>query len=126
MNKTTLYASLFALFMFGFTFAASPLYDMFCRTTGFGGATIEAKTAPTRVSNREFTVTFESTLAPGLNWSFVAEKREVKIKAGEVITINYEVHNKGKEAITGVASYNVTPPQVGRYFNKLQCFCYTR
>jgi cytochrome c oxidase assembly protein subunit 11 len=124
-NRTALYSALFAAFMFAVAFAAVPLYDMFCRATGFGGAAIVTKDRPTRVSSREFTLTLESTVAPGLTWSFAPESRFVKMKAGEVVTINYYAENKGSESITGIASYNVDPPQVGRYFNKLQCFCFT-
>ena len=124
-NKTALYSALFAAFMFAVAFAAVPLYDMFCRATGFGGAVIVTKDRPNRVSTREFTLTLESTVAPGLTWSFAPETRYVKFKAGEVITINYYAENKGSETITGIASYNVDPPQIGRYFNKLQCFCFT-
>ena len=124
-NRTALYASLFATFMFAVAFAAVPLYDMFCKATGFGGAAIVTKDVPTRISNREFTLTLESTVAPGLSWSFAPETRFVKMKAGEVVTVHYYAENKGRETITGIASYNVDPPQIGRYFNKLQCFCFT-
>lgn len=124
-NRTAFYSALFAIFMFGVAFAAVPLYDMFCRATGFGGAAIVTKDRPTRISTREFTLTLESTVAPGLTWSFAPETRFVKLRAGEVVTVNYYAENKGSEIITGIASYNVDPPQIGQYFNKLQCFCFT-
>jgi cytochrome c oxidase assembly protein subunit 11 len=127
MNKrhaTAFSSFLFAALMLGLGFAAVPLYDMFCKATGFGGAAITAIQAPKRVSAREFTVHFDASTAQGLPWLFVPETPFITLKAGETKTVYYKVTNHGKEEITGIASYNVSPQQAGAYFNKLSCFCF--
>ena len=57
-------------------------------------------------------------------WSFKATQLEMKVSPGETALAFYTVKNKEDYAITGVATYNVDPPQVGIYFNKIQCFCF--
>jgi cytochrome c oxidase assembly protein subunit 11 len=119
------YATGAFLFMLGASFAAVPLYDLFCRTTGYGGTPMIAKSAPTSVSERVFTVRFDANVAAGLGWKFTPEVESVTLKAGEVKTVGYTVKNLKNEPITAIASYNVTPAQVGAWFNKLACFCFT-
>jgi cytochrome c oxidase assembly protein subunit 11 len=113
------------LFMLGMSFAAVPLYDMFCRVTGFGGTTQVATKAPDRVVDRLFTVRFDANVAAGLGWRFEPEVAEITIKAGEVRTVGYTVRNLRSETATAIASYNVTPDRMGPWFNKLACFCFT-
>jgi cytochrome c oxidase assembly protein subunit 11 len=113
------------LFMLGMSFAAVPLYDMFCRVTGFGGTTQVATKAPDRVEDRLFTVRFDANVAAGLGWRFEPEVTEITIRAGEVKTVGYSVRNLRSETSTAVASYNVTPDRMGPWFNKLACFCFT-
>lgn len=113
-----------ALFMLGMSFAAVPLYDMFCRMTGYGGTTQVAVKAPERVSERAFTIRFDANVNAGLNWRFEPEFTSVDVKGGEVRTMSYTVRNLGAQAVTGVASYNVTPEQTGAWFNKIACFCF--
>jgi cytochrome c oxidase assembly protein subunit 11 len=116
----------FVAIMVGVSFAAVPLYSWFCRTTGFGGTTQVAKTAPTQqVSGRTVTVRFDSNVAPGLPWSFEPERRTVDVKLGEVVTVYYTVRNESARVTTGQAGYNVAPPTVGIYFEKINCFCFT-
>jgi cytochrome c oxidase assembly protein subunit 11 len=114
----------FAALMLGLGFAAVPLYDMFCKATGFGGAAIITKESPKRVSNREFTIHFDASTAQGLPWKFEPESPFITLKAGETKTVYYKVTNNSKEEITGIASYNVSPQMAGSYFNKLSCFCF--
>jgi cytochrome c oxidase assembly protein subunit 11 len=112
--------------MVGVSFAAVPLYSWFCRTTGFGGTTQVAKSAPTHISGRTMTVRFDSNVAAGLPWSFEPERRTVDVKLGEVVTIYYKVTNEAARVTVGQAAYNVSPPTVGIYFEKINCFCFTQ
>ena len=116
----------FVAVMVGVSFAAVPLYSWFCRTTGFGGTTQVAKTTPDHVSGRVVTVRFDSNVAPGLPWSFEPERRTIDVRLGEVVTVYYTVRNESARVTTGQAGYNVTPPTVGVYFEKINCFCFTQ
>jgi cytochrome c oxidase assembly protein subunit 11 len=116
----------FVAVMVGVSFAAVPLYSWFCRTTGFGGTTQVAKTAPDQSSGRVITVRFDSNVAPGLPWSFEPERRTIDVRLGEVVTVYYAVRNESARVTTGQAGYNVTPPTVGAYFEKINCFCFTQ
>jgi cytochrome c oxidase assembly protein subunit 11 len=116
----------FVAVMVGVSYAAVPLYSWFCRTTGFGGTTQVAKTAPDRVSGRVITVRFDSNVAPGLPWSFEPERRTIDVRLGDVVTVYYAVRNESARVTTGQAGYNVTPPTVGAYFEKINCFCFTQ
>jgi cytochrome c oxidase assembly protein subunit 11 len=111
--------------MVGLSFAAVPLYSWFCRTTGFGGTTQVAKTAPTQVATRKITVRFDSNVAAGLPWRFVPERNTIDVQLGQVVTVYYAVTNKSARLTTGQAGYNVSPPTVGIYFEKINCFCFT-
>ena len=112
-------------FMFGASFAAVPLYDLFCRTTGYGGTPQVADRAPETVGTREFSIRFDANVASGLAWRFEPEVSEVAIRVGEVKTVGYTLRNTRGEASTGIASFNVTPETTGAYFNKIACFCFT-
>ena len=72
------------------------------------------------------TVRFDSNVSPGLPWKFEPEQNEIKVRIGEVATVHYKVINEAAREITAQASYNVSPPQVGSYFNKINCFCFTQ
>src|ERR1700752_2928311 len=116
----------FVAVMVGAAYAAVPLYSWFCRTTGFGGTTQVSHSAPAEVSGRTVTVRFDSNVAPGLPWTFEPERRTIDVKLGEVVTIYYKVINEAARVTTGQAGYNVTPPTVGQYFEKINCFCFTQ
>jgi cytochrome c oxidase assembly protein subunit 11 len=116
----------FVAVMVGVSFAAVPLYSWFCRTTGFGGTTQVAKAAPDQSSGRVITVRFDSNVAPGLPRSFEPERRTIDVRLGEVVTVYYAVRNESARVTTGQAGYNVTPPTVGAYFEKINCFCFTQ
>lgn len=116
----------FVAVMVGVSYAAVPLYSWFCRTTGFGGTTQVAHTLPTRESSRVITVRFDSNVAPGLPWSFEPERRTIDVHLGEVVTVYYTVTNQAARMTTAQAGYNVTPPTVGIYFDKINCFCFTQ
>lgn len=111
--------------MVGAAYASVPFYNWFCRTTGFGGTTQVASQAPGHILGRTLTIRFDSNVAPGLPWKFEPEQNEIKIRIGEVATVHYKVINEAAREISGQASYNVSPPQVGSYFTKINCFCFT-
>jgi cytochrome c oxidase assembly protein subunit 11 len=115
----------FAAGMVGMAYAAVPLYDWFCRTTGFGGTPIVAKVAPEQALERRITVRFDANVTAGLPWRFVPEQNSVEVRVGEVFTVNYLVVNESARETVGNASYNVSPPTVGAYFSKISCFCFT-
>lgn len=115
-----------AAMMVGAAYASVPLYSWFCRTTGFGGTTQVAVAAPGKVLGRMINVRFDSNVAPGLPWKFEPEQNEIHIHIGEVATVHYKVTNMAAREITAQAGYNVSPPQVGGYFNKINCFCFTQ
>ena len=115
-----------AAMMVGAAYASVPLYSWFCRTTGFGGTTQVAATAPDKVLSRMITVRFDSNVAPGLPWKFEPEQNEINIHIGEVATVHYKVTNMAAREITAQAGYNVAPPTVGAYFTKINCFCFTQ
>ena len=118
-------AGVFAACMVGMAYAAVPLYDWFCRTTGFGGTTQVASSAPSQVSDRIVTVRFDANVGPGLPWSFAPVQTQVQARLGEVITVDYVVTNRSARETLGMASYNVTPLNIGAYFHKINCFCFT-
>lgn len=112
-------------FMIGASYAAVPLYDLFCRATGFGGTTQVATSAPAAALERTMTVRFDGNVSPDLGWSFGPEVRSEVVKIGETRLAMFKAKNVSDRPITGTASYNVTPNQTGAYFSKLQCFCFT-
>ncbi|MBL8589693.1 MAG: cytochrome c oxidase assembly protein [Methylobacteriaceae bacterium] len=114
-----------AFAMLGLSFAAVPLYDLFCRVTGYGGTTQVATAAPQARGTRDIRVRFDANVAPGLGWRFESETATVTLRAGETKTVFYKVTNTGKTASTGIASYNVAPEAAGGFFNKIACFCFT-
>jgi len=112
--------------MVGASFAAVPLYNWFCRTTGFAGTTQVATEAPDQVLGRMLTIRFDSNVMPGLPWKFIPERNQIEVRIGEVTTVHYKVINEAARTITAQASYNVSPPTVGAYFAKINCFCFTK
>jgi cytochrome c oxidase assembly protein subunit 11 len=111
--------------MIGAAYAAVPFYNWFCKTTGFGGTTQVAEKAPDQILGRSLTIRFDSNVAPGLPWKFQPDKNEIRVRIGEVATVHYKVVNEAAREIAGQASYNVSPPTVGAYFDKINCFCFT-
>jgi cytochrome c oxidase assembly protein subunit 11 len=116
----------FVALMVGVSFAAVPLYSWFCRTTGFGGTTQVARSLPARESARTVTVRFDSNVAAGLPWRFEPERNTIDVRLGQVVTVYYKVINEAAHVTVGQAGYNVSPPTVGIFFEKINCFCFTR
>jgi cytochrome c oxidase assembly protein subunit 11 len=115
----------FVAAMVGAAYAAVPLYNWFCRTTGFAGTPQIASAAPGQVLDRKITVRFDANVLGGLPWRFAPEQNSVEVKVGEVVTVSYMVVNEAARETVGIASYNVSPPTVGAYFSKINCFCFT-
>lgn len=115
----------FVAAMVGASFAAVPLYRIFCQVTGFNGTTQRADVAPDETLDRIITVRFDSNVGNGLGWSFRPLQREVEVKLGEVGEAAYRAENRMPETITGTATFNVTPLEAGAYFNKIACFCFS-
>jgi cytochrome c oxidase assembly protein subunit 11 len=112
--------------MVGASFAAVPFYNWFCRATGFNGTTQVATAAPASAPlARKIAVRFDSNIAGGLPWKFEPEQTEIEIRIGEVVTVYYTVTNQSARTTTGQAAYNVAPLTVGKYFQKINCFCFT-
>jgi cytochrome c oxidase assembly protein subunit 11 len=127
MTKTArfgLIAGLVPLTMLGASYAAVPLYQLFCQITGYGGTTQVATEAASQVLSRTIQVRFDANVAPGVPWSFKPEKPVVSLKLGENGLAFYTVKNESNRPVTAVATYNVTPHKVGPYFQKLECFCF--
>jgi cytochrome c oxidase assembly protein subunit 11 len=111
--------------MLALAYAASPLYDMFCRATGFGGTPQIAQEGERPILSRTVNVRFDSNTDANLPWRFTPLQREVKVKLGEEKLVHYRVTNVSQRPIVGTSTYNVTPEHAGAWFNKLQCFCFT-
>ncbi|MXQ13669.1 cytochrome c oxidase assembly protein [Microvirga makkahensis] len=125
MHRTAFVCLGVAVGMIGLAYASVPLYDLFCRVTGFDGTPIVRDSNASEVLERSISVRFDSNVAPGLSWSFSPEKPEVTVKLGETTTVYYKVTNTGDKPATGIATYNVQPDLAGTYFSKLECFCFT-
>ncbi|WP_075217003.1 cytochrome c oxidase assembly protein [Mongoliimonas terrestris] len=112
--------------MLGAAYASVPLYDLFCRVTGYGGTTQRVETADgIQVLDRDITVRFDANVAPGLPWSFAPDQKSITLKIGEMQTVSYRVKNLAAEPTVGTAAFNVTPGATGAFFSKIACFCFT-
>ena len=111
--------------MVGLAYAAVPLYDLFCRVTGYGGTTQVATANSAAVSDRLITVRFNADVARGMPWRFQPVQREISLRVGETGLAFYRAVNETDQRIVGTATYNVTPQKAGLYFAKLDCFCFT-
>ena len=110
--------------MTGLAFAAVPLYQAFCRVTGYGGTTQEAAAAPARVLDQRIQVRFDANIAPGVPIEFAPKQNTETLRIGETGLAFYRIRNTSNEPITVRATYNVTPHVAGQYFAKLECFCF--
>ncbi|MGQ0526828.1 MAG: cytochrome c oxidase assembly protein [Alphaproteobacteria bacterium] len=122
--RTGLVVSVVVISMIGMSFAAVPLYGLFCKVTGFGGTTREAENLPDRILNRTVAVRFNADTDRALNWVFKPEMNRIDVKLGARGYTAYSAYNRSAQEITGTAVYNVTPLKAGKYFNKIECFCF--
>jgi cytochrome c oxidase assembly protein subunit 11 len=111
--------------MVGLSYATVPLYDLFCRMTGFGGTPLVRSRPAGEVLDREMAVRFDANVTPGLPWRFAAEIPEAKVRLGQTTTVLYRITNDAPTPTTGIATFNVQPALAGAHFIKLECFCFT-
>ncbi len=112
--------------MVGMAYASVPLYNIFCRVTGYGGTTQRAEISPQTMGARTFTVRFNADVNPDLPWAFHPVANKTELHVGEERLAFFRAVNESDEVLVGTAVYNVTPQKVGLYFNKVQCFCFTK
>ena len=117
-------AGIFVL-MLGLSYASVPLYEIFCKVTGFGGTTQVANKAPKIVLDKVVSVRFDTNVN-NLPWDFKAKTNVMDVKVGQVNKIEFEVVNYSDEPTAGVASFNVSPSSFGKYYSKLGCFCFEK
>lgn len=117
--------SAFVASMIGVSYAAVPLYQLFCQVTGYGGTTQRVEQMSETILDRTIKVRFDANVAGGLPWDFKPVEREVELRIGETIQIGYTAENTSNQPTFGQATFNVTPMAAGAYFNKIQCFCFT-
>ncbi|KAL5722053.1 Cytochrome c oxidase assembly protein cox11 [Ranunculus cassubicifolius] len=119
--------------MVGLTYASVPLYRTFCQLTGYGGTVQRSESIEEKIARhaqdgtapkRDIVVQFNADVSDGMQWKFIPTQREVRVKPGESALAFYTAENRSSTPITGVSSYNVTPQKAGKYFNKIQCFCF--
>jgi cytochrome c oxidase assembly protein subunit 11 len=114
----------FVAFMVGLSFAAVPLYRMFCQVTGYGGTPQRAEAAPGEVLDRTVRVRFDANVAKGFPWRFTPAQQTMDVKIGETALAFYKAANPTDAPVSGTAIFNVVPEQAGRYFTKIECFCF--
>ena len=116
----------FVAFMVGMSFAAVPLYRIFCQVTGFDGTTMRASSdrVPGAVAGSRISIRFDANTSSALPWTFKPVKRTETVTIGEREIAHYSAKNLSARTVTGSASFNVTPILAGKYFTKIQCFCF--
>jgi cytochrome c oxidase assembly protein subunit 11 len=114
--------------MLGLSFASVPLYDLFCRVTGFGGTTQNAskKELPKIIIDHNYKMRFDTNINGTLDWKFYPEVNTLNLKPGQVQTVKFQVENLSSSTTSGSASFNVSPSPFGIYLNKIGCFCFEK
>ena len=127
-RNTFLAGVLFAVMigMVGMSFAAIPLYRLFCAATGYGGTPNIGLAAAPGSNGETIRVRFNADTNPDLPWTFAPDQVEVSLKLGDEQVAFYHAANKSSRPVTGMALYNVTPEKVGKYFHKTACFCFNK
>lgn len=123
-TRTALQMAVIVAAMLGLAFASVPLYRMFCELTGFGGTPLRAERAPGAIAG-QVGVRFDANVHPGLPWRFEPKQTTVRVAPGARTQIFYHAQNLSARPWTGQAVFNVTPDQAGKYFKKIECFCFT-
>lgn len=111
--------------MIGLAYASVPLYDLFCKVTGYGGTTQRVELFDAQTIDRDMKVRFAANVHRDMPWDFAPQQVSQKLKVGEQGLAYYEAYNPTNKPITGTATYNVTPHKAGTYFAKIECFCFT-
>lgn len=124
INRTAAKLVGVAVVMGALAWASVPLYDLFCRVTGFGGTPLVAEDNSDTILEKTIKVRFDGSLEAGMPWEFKPVEREMDIRIGETGLAFYEAYNPTDKPIAGTASYNVAPDMTGGFFNKIDCFCF--
>lgn len=128
-NSTLLYLISLCVLTAGASYAAVPLYRIFCQTSGYGGTTQighdadKVETMETK-KDRLLTIKFTADTAATMQWNFRPQQYSIDVYAGETALAFYTAKNPTKKPIDGISTYNVIPYEAGQYFNKIQCFCF--
>ena len=123
--KTVRILASVVVIMGGLAWASVPLYDLFCRVTGFGGTTGVADAGSDVILDRTITIKFDGSLERDMPWEFKPVVHEMEVRIGETGLAFYEAHNPTDVAVAGSAAYNVAPFAAGGYFVKIDCFCFS-
>ncbi len=123
-TRIAIAATIMPLFMLGMSFAAVPLYRMFCQVTGYGGTTQRAEALSTTMIDQQVEVLFDANVRNGLKWVFEPVQQRVEVKLGENMLAFYRATNTSDKPLTGTAAFNVDPPAAGIHFQKVECFCF--
>uniref|UniRef100_F6ZDP6 Cytochrome c oxidase assembly protein COX11, mitochondrial n=1 Tax=Callithrix jacchus TaxID=9483 RepID=F6ZDP6_CALJA len=129
-NKTALtYVAAVAVGMLGVSYAAVPLYRLYCQTTGLGGSVVAGHASDqienmVPVKDRIIKVTFNADVHASLQWNFRPQQTEIFVVPGETALAFYKAKNPTDKPVIGISTYNVVPFEAGQYFNKIQCFCF--
>jgi cytochrome c oxidase assembly protein subunit 11 len=126
-GRTAGLAALLVLAMVGLAFASVPLYRLFCQVTGFDGTTMRATgDAPGALADKKVDVRFDANTSSALPWRFKPEQARKNVRIGERYMAFYTAKNLSDRPVTGTATFNVTPVWAGKYFAKIQCFCFNQ
>ena len=123
-HVTALVCAAVVVSMVGASFAAVPLYRLFCQVTGYGGTTQVAEAAPGAVGDRVINVRFNADVDPALPLDFETPRGKISVKVGEERLVFYRATNQSDETIVATTVFNVTPFKAGYYFSKVACFCF--
>lgn len=123
-TRTALFAVAGVAGMTGLGFASVPLYNLFCEATGLDGTTNRAEVAP-GATGTKITVAFDSNVSPKLDWAFRPEVEQTMVDIGARDMEFFTATNRSARPVTGTATFNVSPAQAGKYFTKIECFCFT-
>lgn len=127
-TRSAVMAGIFALAMLGVGYAAVPLYQIFCQVTGYGGTTQRAdaaQAATVQAVSNQISIRFDSNVNSALPWSFKPEQATDHVSIGARDMAIFLAKNNSSQPVVGTATFNVTPVLAGKYFHKIQCFCFT-
>lgn len=124
-KRVALMATGLVVAMVGLAYASVPLYRLFCQVTGFGGTTQVAAASDAAATTQDISIRFDANVSSDLGWIFHAKQNTMTVKIGEPTMAHYTATNASSDTVTGTAMFNVTPPEAGIFFNKIECFCFT-
>lgn len=124
-RKVARFAVILVAVMVGLSFASVPAYRLFCQVTGFAGTPQIAEEGSHEMLDQTILVQFDGSVAAGMPWDFKPTQKEMRVHLGENALATYTAYNPTDHAITGQATYNIAPYELGGYFTKVACFCFT-